>query len=235
MALSDNGDWCVHPYDVRRTRHYFALARISRMTINRSDLRMLSYAEFGRLLEVLTANVMSVCTERRLRIDVVAPILRSGGIAGCHLASKLGVTAMVPLQYKHTYDPMIPIRRQFSIPVLTTEPKDSGVVLMVDTNTVTGEVARYAARELRTKWPSSTILFASVLLDLSIERLPDVDLLISAQRTNERRTVSTEIALSLGASNEIQIFPWEDIEEQWVEIQAAAAEDSYRKSHGPAA
>ena len=196
------------------------------MTINRSDLRMLSYTEFGRLLDVLTATVAATCTERQLRIDVVAPILRSGGITGCHLASKLGVTAMVPLQYRHTYDPVSPIRQQFSIPTLTAEPQDSVVILMADTNTVTGEVARFAARELRTRWPSSTILFASVMLDVSIERLPDVDVLISAHRTNERRTVSLENATRIGVSNELLIFPWEDLEEQWLEIQAATAEDT---------
>jgi hypothetical protein len=196
---------------------------------------MLSYAEFGRLLEVLTANVISVCAERRLGIDVVAPILRSGGIAGCHLASKLGVTTIVPLQYRHTYSLSPPIRQQFSMPIPTTEPKEACVILMVDTNTVTAGVATCAARELRAKWASSTILFESVLMDLSIEQVPDVDLLISARRTNERRTASSEIAVRLGVSNDVLIFPWEDIEEQWVEIQAAAVEDESSKSHGPAA
>jgi len=205
------------------------------MTINRSDLRMLSYTEFGCLLDALTANVVSACTERQLRIDVVAPILRSGGITGCHLASKLGVSAMMPLQYQHTYDPASPIRRQFSIPTFTIEPQDSVVILMADTNTVTGEIARSAARDLRMKWPDSTILFASSILDLSIEQLPDVDLLISAQRSNERRTISVEKAMRIGVSNDVLIFPWEDIEEQWSEIQAATVESNYRKDHGPAA
>lgn len=185
---------------------------------------MLSYGEFGCLLDALTANVVSACTERRLRIDVVAPILRSGGITGCHLASKLGVNAMMPLQYKHTYDPARLIHRQFSVPTFTAEPQASLVVLMADTNTVTGEVARYAARDLRMKWPASTILFASVILDLSIEQLPDVDMLISAQRSNERRSVSAEGAMRVGVSNEVLVFPWEDTEEQWREIQAAAGE-----------
>jgi len=200
------------------------------MTINRSDLRTLSYTEFGYLLDALTANVVSACTKRQLRIDVVAPILRSGGITGCHLASKLGVNAMMPLQYKHTYDPARPIRRQFSLPNFTAEPQDPVVVLMADTNAVTGEVATYAARDLRIKWPASTILFASVILDLSIEQLPDVDMLISAKRSNERRSVSVEHAMKIGVSNEVLVFPWEDAEEQWVEIQAAAAEDIDRKS-----
>jgi hypothetical protein len=202
------------------------------MPISRSDLRVLSYTEFGRLLDVLTANVVSACTAQHLRVDVVAPILRSGGITGCHLASKLGVTAMMPLQYKHTYDPACPIRRQFGMPTLTAEPHDSIVILMADTNTVTGEVARHAARDLRMKWPASTILFASVILDLSIEQLPDVDVLISAERSNERRTASAEDALRIGASNDILVFPWEDVEEQWLEAQAAEAEDNDRKGRG---
>jgi hypothetical protein len=196
------------------------------MTINRSDLRTLSYAEFGCLLDALTANVMSACTKRQLRIDVVAPILRSGGTTGCHLASKLGVNAMMPLQYQHTYDPARPIRRQFSLPNFTAAAPDPVVVLMADTNVVTGEVATYAARDLRMKWPVSTILFASAILDLSIEQLPDVDMLISAQRSNERRSVSVENAMKIGVSNEVLVFPWEDAEVQWVEIQAAAAEAS---------
>jgi hypothetical protein len=191
------------------------------MTINRSDLRTLTYEEFAGLLDMLTAKVKSACSERRLRIDVVAPILRSGGITGCHLASKLGVSAMLPLQYKHTYDPASPIRRQFSIPTFATEPQDAVVVLMVDTNTVTGEVATHAARDLRMKWPASTILFASVMLDLSIQQLPDVELLISAQRSNERRTVAADIAMKIGVSNDVLVFPWEELQEQWLEIQAA--------------
>jgi len=194
------------------------------LAIDRSELRMLGYAEFGQLLDVLTANVMSVCVTRHLRIDVVVPILRSGSMAGCHLASRLGVTAMLPLQYKHTYDGLMPIRRQFSMPVLEDEPRNP-VVLIADTNTVTGAIAACAAREVRTRWPASTILFASVLLDLSIERLPDIDVLVSARRTNERRTVSADTAAARGASNEIQIFPWEDIDEQWAEIRASLAEN----------
>jgi len=137
---------------------------------------------------------------------------------------------MMPLQYKHTYDPASQIRRQFNLPDFTAEPQDPVVVLMADTNAVTGEVATCAARDLRMKWPASTILFASVILDLSIEQLPGVDALISAQRSNERRSVPVEDAMKIGVSNEVLVFPWEDAAEQWVEIQAAAAVGIDRKS-----
>jgi hypothetical protein len=200
------------------------------MKMNREDLRTLSYKEFGSLLDVLTRKVISTCKERALRIDIVAPILRSGGLTGCHLASKLGVTNMIPLQYRHTYEAVAPVRRQFDAPALTAEPPDPVVILMVDTNTVTGAVAQYAADELRMTRPSSRILFASLMLDLSIEHLPHVELLISAQRTNERRTVSFELARDMGVSNDVYIYPWEDLEEQWTEIQMSEAENNIQST-----
>lgn len=188
--------------------------------VNRSELRLLTYKVFGNLLEVLTNRVISACIEHSLRIDIVAPILRSGAFPGCHLASKLGVTDIVPLQYKHTYDSTAPIRRHFKVPSLTRKPRGSVTILMVDTNTVTGEIARHAAEDLRAVWPSSKILFASVMLDLSIEHLPHVEVLISALRTNERRSFSARRAMAIGVSSDIYIFPWENVEEQWAEIQS---------------
>jgi len=38
--------------------------------MNRTDLRALSYKEFGSLLETLTKNVVSACQERALRVDM---------------------------------------------------------------------------------------------------------------------------------------------------------------------
>jgi hypothetical protein len=188
--------------------------------IRKSDLRSLSYAEFGQLLGILTEKVSTICRERSIRIDTVAPILRSGAFPGCHLASKLGVVRILPLQYKHTYDRAHPIHRGFGIPAQTRD-WNHAVILMADTNTVTGELAQCAVADIRAVWPDSTILFASVMLDVSLESIPGVDLLIPAQRTNERRTLSRDAAARAGISSDVFIFPWEEIEEQWGEIQAA--------------
>jgi hypothetical protein len=188
--------------------------------IRKNDLRWLNYAEFGQLLGTLTENVRSVCHERSLRIDAVAPILRSGAFPGCHLASKLDVLDVLPLQYKHTYDRTHPIHRQHGVPTRTRD-LNNGVILVADTNTVTGEIAQCAAADIRAVWPESTIVFASVMLDVSLESIPGVNLLISAQRTNERRTLSHAAATRVGISNDVFIFPWEEIEEQWAEIRAA--------------
>ena len=191
--------------------------------VSKNDLRSIGYAEFGPLLETLTDRVVAFCRERSIWIDVVAPILRSGAFPGCHLASKLSVADILPLQYKHTYDGNNPIHRNFPIPIPARDLSNC-TLLMADTNTVTGEIAQRAAADLRERWPSATIILASVMLDVSLASIPKVNSLIWAQRTNERRTLSRDTAVAAGISNEVYVFPWEDIEQQWAEIQAAQEE-----------
>jgi hypothetical protein len=94
-------------------------------------------------------------------------------------------------------------------------------MLIADTNTVTGEIAECAAADILEIWPNSRIMFASVMLDISLESMLGIDYLISAFRTNERRTLSREAATRDGISNDVFVFPWENMEEQWAEIQAA--------------
>src|SRR5438132_1008384 len=106
--------------------------------IRKEDLRLLAYVEFGQLLEVLTTTVRAACRDQDVRIEVVVPILRSGALPGCHLASKLRLVNIFPLQYKHTYDRTRPIQR-FPVPPVPNLPGDGGV-LIVDTNAVTGEI-----------------------------------------------------------------------------------------------
>ena len=122
------------------------------------ELRALSYAKFGQLLEKLTSKVMAVARERRLRIDAVAPILRSGALPGCHLAAKLGVVTVLPLQYKHTYDRASPIQQHFKIPKLTKNLATNATILIVDTNTVTGEIARSAVADVRARYRKARLV-----------------------------------------------------------------------------
>ena len=173
------------------------------------------------MLETLTGTVLAVCHDRGISIDAVAPILRSGGFPGCHLASKLGVTSVLPLQYKHTYEPSSSVHTCHRSPIGTHGlPADAGI-LLVDTNTVTGTIARRAAADIRAALPDCRIVFASVMLDVALKALPGIDLIVSAHRTNEGRTLSGHAARQVGVSNDVYVFPWEELDEQWEQIQAA--------------
>jgi len=144
----------------------------------------------------------------------------SGAFPGCHLASKLGVTDVLPLQYKHTYDPSRPVR-SYRDPIMPHGISARATILLTDTNTVTGEIARRAAADIRAVLPPCRIVFASVMLDISVKTLAGIDFLISACRTNERRTLSRDAARRARISDDVYIFPWEDLDEQWNQIQAA--------------
>ena len=61
--------------------------------------------------------------------------------------------------------------------------------------------------------PGCRIVFATVMLDISVETLPGIDFLISARRTNERRTLSREAVHGAGISGDVYIFPWEELDE----------------------
>jgi hypothetical protein len=191
------------------------------MRVLRSDLRPLSYHEYGGLLETLTDRVSSLRRDRGIRLDAVAPILRSGAFPGAHLASRLGIITMLPVQYKHTYRPECPVESRFALPSLEIELGAKPTILLADTNTVTGEVAARAAADLRTRWPHGELILATVMLDLSLQAIPGIDHLIWAQRTNERRTLSSEQLVRAGLSNDVFVFPWENPDEQWAEIQAS--------------
>src|SRR5688500_14118656 len=109
---------------------------MTHQAIRKSDLRLISYAELGQLLGTLTENILEACRERSIRINMVAPILRSGAFPGCHLASKLNVLDILPLQYKHTYDRTQPIRRHQGVPTpMLTRNLNRATILLADTNT----------------------------------------------------------------------------------------------------
>ena len=62
------------------------------------------------------------------------------------------------------------------------------------------------------------------MLDVSVESIPRADFLIWAHRTNERRTIARKAAAKAGVTNDVYVFPWEEIEEQCAEIQAAQSQ-----------
>lgn len=191
---------------------------MSTRAIQREDLRLLSYEDYGRLLEALTDNVSAACRQRGVWIDAIAPILRSGAFPACHLASRLGVLRLLPLQYKHMADGAV--ERLLELP--RNGESRNATILLVDTNTVSGEIAGRAAADLRAVCEVGTILFASVMLDISLNEIPGIDVLISARRTNERRTLSCKAAKDARIPEDVYIFPWEDVEEQWSEIRMAS-------------
>ena len=186
--------------------------------MNRSDLRQLSYAEFGELLDTLTERVARSLTARGGQVHMIAPILRSGAFPGMHLASKLGVQPTLPLQYKHSGEG---IKQGFAPPMLIGGFPERPTILLTDTNTVTGAIARRAIADLRALYPRATILFATVVIDQALGPFDGTTESFYAIKSNEARRLTDAEAKARGITNECFVFPWEDADEQWREICAA--------------
>jgi hypothetical protein len=140
--------------------------------VHKSDLRPLSYEAFARILDSLTQRV-GAFVDGGHPVDLVAPILRSGAITALHLASRLGVTRMFPLQYKYVDGRAI--ERLFEPPTLAPHSTPISTILLVDTNAVTGRIAGRAARDLHERYPMASIRFAAAVVDVSLPTIPHVE------------------------------------------------------------
>lgn len=188
-------------------------------TIQKSELRQITYAEFGDVLRALTDNISTYCLEHSVSFDLVVPILRSGAITGMHLASKLCVVAMLPFQYK--YEEGSGLKKMCDPPTLRVELPEKSHILVVDTNTVTGTTADHVLSDVRRLFPQASISFATAYLDQSLFPLSNADHTFYGVLGNERRMISRFEAEKRGITNDCIVFPWQDVKEEWRAIHNA--------------
>lgn len=183
--------------------------------LDKHVLRPLSYGDFGQILDRLTEAV-TVRLTGEPPIDLVVPILRSGAVTAVHLASKLAITSFLPVQYK--YDTNGAVQRLL-VPSPGNHAPHPARILLVDTNTVTGRIAAMAASDLRACFPSARIDLATAVADHALPAIAHVTSIMRGAISNESRSLSAEEAEALNVTNEVWVFPWEDVDEQWGEIQ----------------
>lgn len=187
--------------------------------IKKEDLRQIAYAEWGLILDKLMLSLIQYSTDNNMCFDVIAPILRSGGFTGLHIASKMKIKHILPIQYKYFYKPTETIKKMFEIPkMLELDETKVSNILITDSNTVSGGIANIVIDEIHKFFPKSNLFFASANLDYSFKKPLKVKDMFYGQFSNESRVLSYEDANLKGITNEVIIFPWENLEEQWEEI-----------------
>lgn len=185
--------------------------------IQKSDLRQITYQEFGEILGNLEKQVVDC----EVKFDLIVPILRSGAFTGFHLASKLQISNILPAQYKYEYLPKERMVKKFELPELLFDLPEKANILITDSNTVWGGIAKQVIKDIGSKYPKAKLYFASANLDQSIKELENVEKVFYGALSNEKRELSPEEAKEKGIANDVFIFPWEDLEEQWSEINAS--------------
>jgi len=194
--------------------------------ILKEDLKEISYGGFGNILQKLTVSIKSYCEEKSVAFDLIVPILRSGAFTGMHIASKLKIKNILPVQYKYEYLPKETIVKKFEFPELLFKLPELPNILICDSNTVFGAIAILAITDVKDKYPNSKIYFASANLDQSVSEIDNVIKIFYGELSNEKRELTKEEADKKGITNDVIIFPWENLEEQWEEINTSQTQES---------
>src|SRR5258708_31008394 len=99
------------------------------------DTNKMSFEEFGETINSLLNKIL----DANLKLDAIAPILRSGAITGMMLAIKLKIFKVIPLGLKSNYNTG-EIDQLFDIPVI--EIGENSNILVCENNTYSGHTAK---------------------------------------------------------------------------------------------
>lgn len=186
----------------------------------KSDFKRLTWEEYGKTLEVLYRKVASYLKEHKLRVEAVIPILRAGAFPGTYLAYRLHVLRVLPVQYHYHFEKGKAFLRQIldlpeDIPGLSQRP----TLLVVEGNHCFGLTARTAIADIRKRFPKARILYAADHVDYSFQKVKGAEVVFFGKLTNETRQLSCDEAREKGINPLSELFPWEDLEEEWTTVQ----------------
>lgn len=181
------------------------------------------------LLENLMQKVEGYLKETDVKPDAIIPILRAGMIPATYLAYRLHILRILPVQYKYFYeDGNLVLKKLLSLPSETKLPKKP-TLLLVECNHCFGITAKTAAEDLKKQFPDSTLLYATDTMDYSYQEVVPADASFYGILTNECRGLPLEEAKKVGLDNRMNLFPWEDLEEEWTTVQGKQFEYTNRE------
>ncbi len=182
------------------------------------DINPMSWEEFGKALNQLQSKILAYSQSSGTAFDIIAPILRSGGVTGLTLAIRLGVTAVLPIQLKHVPNATVP-KQLLSIPSMLQDVGDSPSILICETNTDRGSVAEEAIRLIQEKYPRARLFYATLA---KVYGGPDTFKGVSEYffgiETNERFLASAAECIQKRLRPGVCIFPWENAESELAQI-----------------
>ena len=178
------------------------------------------WGEFESLVVALASKITSYFGNGEGKINVISPLLRTGGIVGGMLAVKMRVIPMLPVQFKYSYRPTL-TKQIFSVPELLGDLPDPMSVLLCEGNTSTGNAAVKAAEVIKAKYPQAKIYLATLTKVYGgPERLDGIEKIFYGALADERFKASDEERNKLGIRRGITIFPWENIDDELADINS---------------
>jgi hypothetical protein len=168
----------------------------------------------------LGEKVQKYVKENNIKIDAVVPILRGGMFPGGYLTYKLGLLRVLPVQYKYFFiNGKIELKKILGLPKEGLNLPAKPIFLLVEGNHCYGVTGANAAKDLKAEFPDCKIIYASDTMDYSYQKNEFADEIFYGKLTNETREVSAEDCKKFGIENISNMFPWEDIKEEWTTVE----------------
>ncbi|OGM11379.1 hypothetical protein A2Z22_01185 [Candidatus Woesebacteria bacterium RBG_16_34_12] len=189
------------------------------------DTNPMSYEEFGKVVNKLIKKLEDYSKAKGVNFDIVAPLLRSGGVPGSIISIHFQITRIFPIQFKWFYNPKLELRKLLSIPkILQNIPKNPNI-LICETNTGTGETAKAAIKLIRKQFPKCKLYYATVAKVFgSPNRFKEIEEYFYGIQTDENLIASKIQIKELNLRKKITIFPWESVKHELDDINAVSLE-----------
>jgi len=184
----------------------------------KSDFMLLSWAEYGKELEVLYTKIKSYTDKRKITIDAVVPILRGGSVAGAYLGYRFNLLRTIPVQYHYLFGKgKMELRKIMSANGRGLPRKPT--LLLVGGNHCFGLTGEIAAKDLKRQFPGCKILYAADHMDYSYQKNDYADAIFYGKLTNEVKKLTPAQCKKLGIPAVCYVFPWESLDEEWTTVQ----------------
>ncbi len=190
-----------------------------------ADTNKMSWDEFGDIFKTLTTKVDEYRQESGVEFDVVAPLLRSGGIPGMMLAVHLRVINVMPVQFKWHYHPSR-LEQMLKLPEPINPMPRQANILVCEGNTASGETSVSGVKLLKRRFPEARFYLATIAKVYGgPEELEGFEKVFWGIQTDENFECSEEDQQRLGLRSRVTIFPWEDAQAELADINAAMADE----------
>ena len=168
----------------------------------------------------LTSDLLIKLEQSGIQFNIIAPLLRTGGIIGGILAIKMRILTMLPVQFKYSYHPTR-INQILSIPDILTDLPDEMNILLTEGNTSSGSIAKTAAVAIKEKYPQARIYLATLTkVHGGSDKLDGIEDIFYGRLTDENGKANEKEKAKYDLRAGITIFPWEDPEDELSDINA---------------
>lgn len=185
---------------------------------NVEDVNAMSWEEYGIAIQLVLGKIRA----SGIVFDAVAPIMRSGGIPGNALAISLGVTKIIPLQFKYLRQPAR-LESMVTVPALLQKVPAPSNILICENNTSSGNTAQAAIELLKKHFPTSKLYYATVAKVFGgPDSLAGIEEYFFGRLTNERFVATEDEIVAYGLRPGVTLFPWEVVEDELIEMNQSS-------------